>query len=151
MPALAATPLFMRDVLLSLKTATGTVQEFQCNVSEARIQVTPGDSVTVKTLCAEGSFSSQGKPSYILVLNGVQDWDTTAAAEGLAAFLWAHEGEELDFILQAHGETIAPSATTPQMTGKVTAVAVDYGGVIDTYAELSAELPCTIRPTLAVA
>lgn len=150
MPSVGATPLFMRDVMLSLKSAADVAAiEFQCHVSEARVQVTPGDNVTVKTLCSEGSFSSQGKPSYVLVLTGIQDWDTVKA--GLAAYLWANEGAELDFILQAHGEAVAPSPATPQMTGKVTAVAVDYGGVIDTYAELSAELPCTVRPTLAVA
>lgn len=150
MPSIGATPLFMRDVMLSLKAeGDAAASEFQCHVSEARVQVTPGDNVTVKTLCSEGSFSSQGKPSYVLVLAGVQDWDTEKI--GLAAYLWQNEGAELDFILQAHGEAVAPSAATPQMSGKVTAVAVDYGGVIDTYAELSAELPCTVRPTLAVA
>ena len=92
MPAIAATPLFMRDVLLSLKSGTDlTAKEFQCNVSEARIQVTPGETVSVKTLCSEGSFSSQGKGSYSLILTGVQDWDTTADSEGLAAYLWTHE------------------------------------------------------------
>jgi hypothetical protein len=151
MAAIATTPLFMRDVLLSLKAAGDpTAKEFQCNVSEARVQVTPGETISVKTLCEGGSFSSQGKPSYVLVLSGIQDWDTTTDSEGLAAYLWQHEGETLDFVLQVHGEAAVPSAATPQMTGQVTATAVDYGGEIDTYAEISAEMPCLAKPVLDV-
>jgi hypothetical protein len=150
MAAIASTPLFMRDVKLTLKAAAdATAQEFQCHVSEARVQVKPGDVKSVQTLCASGSFSSTGKPSYALVLNGYQDWDTTTGSEGLAQYLWLHDGEVLDFDLQAHGELVAPSATHPHMTGQVTAVGVDYGGTINEYAPFTAELACIAKPVLA--
>ena len=151
MAAIAATPVFMRNVLLTLKTTAGTAIEFQCNVSEARIQVTPGDIVTVKTLCSSGVYSSAGQPEYALVLVGVQDWDTTAASEGLAAYLWTHEGEQLTFTLNIHGEAVPGSASQPKMTGTVLAIPGDYGGPIGEYAELNVELPCTAKPVLSTA
>ena len=79
MAAIRAVPIFMRNVLLTLKQGAGTLGEFQCMVSEAGVQVTPGDIVTVKTLCANGSFSNATPPEYALILVGIQDWDTTTA------------------------------------------------------------------------
>ena len=73
MAAIAATPIFMKNVFLTLKTTVGTALEFQCHVTEARLQVTPGDIVTVKTLCSSGVYSSANAPEYALVLVGVQD------------------------------------------------------------------------------
>jgi len=151
MAAIAAVPVFMRNVLLTLKTAAGSAIEFQCNVTEARLQVTPGDIVTVKTLCSSGVYSSANAPEYALVLTGVQDWDTTASSEGLAAYLWQNEGSVLTFTLQIHGEAVTGSASQPKMTGTVLCVPGDYGGTIGEYAELSVELPCTAKPTLSTA
>ena len=123
MAAIPATPIFMRDVLLTLKaSAEPSPLEFQCHVSEARVQVTPGEIVTVKTLCADGSFSSAGQAEYALILVGVQDYDTTAASQGLAAYLWEHEGETLDVELNIYGEDATASASTPSMVGQVTAI-----------------------------
>ena len=151
MAAIAAVPIFMRNVLLTLKAGAGSALEFQCHVSEARLQVTPGDIVTVKTLCSSGSFSSASPPEYALVLVGVQDWDSTVASEGLAAFLWTHEGQTLDFVLNIHGEAATASQAQPKMTGQVTAIPGDYGGVIGEYAELNVELPCLSKPVLSTA
>jgi len=151
MAAIAAVPVFMRNVLLSLKTAAApTPSEFQCNVSEARLQVTPGDIVTYRTLCTSGVFSSASPPEYALILTGVQDWDTTAGSEGLAAYLWQNEGLTLDFVLNIHGETTTASAAKPRMTGQVVCIPGDYGGVIGEYAEISVELPCVAKPTMAL-
>jgi hypothetical protein len=151
MAAIPAVPIFMRNVLLTFKQGAGTLGEFQCNVSEARVQVTPGDTVTVKTLCANGSFSNAVPPEYALVLVGIQDWDTTVGSEGLAAYLWAQEGKVLDVVLNVYGETATKTASTPAMTGQVTAIPGDYGGEIGSYAELSVELPFVAKPTLAIA
>ena len=151
MAAIAAVPVFMRNVLLTLKTGAGTAIEFQCNVSEARIQVTPGDIVTTRTLCSSGVYSSASPPEYALVLTGIQDWDTTAGSEGLAAYLWANEGTTLTFTLNIHGEAVPGSASQPKMTGTVVCIPGDYGGEIGTYAELTVELPCTAKPVLSTA
>jgi hypothetical protein len=152
MAAIAATPIFMKNVFLTLKTTVGTALEFQCHVTEARLQVTPGDITTVRTLCSSGVFSSANSPEYALVLVGVQDWDTTAGSEGLAAFLWQNEGAVLSFVLNIHSEASSVGTPTqPRMTGSVLCVPGDYGGVIGEYAELSVELPCTAKPTLTTA
>ena len=151
MAAIPATPIFMRDVLLTLKaSAEPTPLAFQCHVSEARVQVTPGETVTVKTLCANGSFSSAGTPEYTLVLVGIQDYDTTAASQGLSAYLWQHEGETLDVELNVYGEDAVASASTPSMKGQVTAIPGDYGGEIGAYAELNVELPFLAKPALTL-
>lgn len=150
MAAVTAIPIFMRNVLLTLKAGAGSAIEFQCNVSEARVQVTPGDIVTTRTLCASGVFSSASPPEYALVLVGVQDWDTTAGSEGLAAFLWANEGATLDFVLNVHGEAATATAAKPKMSGQVVCVPGDYGGVIGEWAELNVELPCIAKPTMAL-
>ena len=152
MAAIAATPIFMRNVFLTLKTTIGSALEFQCHVTEARLQTTPGDIVTIKTLCSSGVYSSANAPEYALVLVGVQDWDTTAGSEGLAAFLWQNEGAVLSFVLNIHTEASSVGTPTqPRMTGTVLCVPGDYGGPIGEYATLEVELPCTAKPTLTTA
>lgn len=148
MAAVTATPLFMKDVLLTLAVGAGTANEYQCHVTEARVSVEPGDRVDIATLCSGGSFSEVGKSSYALVLVGIQDWADASGVLGLARFLWDHEGEEATFVLQAHGESAAPSAGQPAMTGTVRLVAGDYGGVINEYAGLEVELPCMAKPSI---
>jgi len=147
MAAIAATPLFMRDVLLTLKVGAGTVSEYQCHVSIARVQVTAGDTVTVQTLCTDGTFSQAGKSTYALVLEGIQDW----SADGLSRYLWDNDGLVADFVLQPHGSATAIGTDTPAMTGQVTLHAGDFGGEVETYAELAVALPCVSKPALDTA
>ena len=152
MAAIAAVPVFMRNVFLTLKTTVGSALEFQCHVTEARIQVTPGDIVTTRTLCSSGVFSSSSPPEYALVLTGIQDWDTTVGSEGLAAYLWQNEGATLSFVLNIHTEASSVGTPTqPRMTGTVVCIPGDYGGTIGEYAEITVELPCTAKPTLTTA
>ena len=100
MAAIAATPIFLRDVLLTLKVGAAAVGEYQCFARIAAIKVTQGDVVTTQTLCSDGSFSQPGKATYSLTLEGVQDW----SADGLSRYLWTNDGEIADFVLNAHGE-----------------------------------------------
>lgn len=142
------TPLFMRDVSLTLKLAAGTRLQFNCDVHTVEVVTEPGDVVEYQTLCATGSFSSIGKSTYALHIVAAQDWSTT----GLARFLWDNDGALADFQYQAHGTVvIPPTAALPGMSGSVRLVAPTYGGEADTYAELDVELPCSSRPTLNVA
>jgi hypothetical protein len=147
MPSVPATPLFMKDAKLTLKIGAATAAEYQCHVTEARVQVTPGDRIDIATLCSSGSFSEVGKSSYSLILAGVQDWHD-GTDQGLSRYLWEHEGEVAAFTLQAHGESTTPAEAVPEMTGNVRLVAGDYGGVINEYASLEVELPCTAKPVL---
>lgn len=143
-----ATPLFMRDVELTIELVSGgTPANFNCDVSTAEIIPTAGDEVTYATLSADCTYSSVGRTTYALHLVAVQRW----AAEGLAAFLWDHDGELASFKYQAHGDGVVPSADLPGMVGEVRLVAGAYGGAADEYAELDVTLPCTTKPTKIVA
>jgi hypothetical protein len=140
----------MRDVTLNLRLTspgTGTRTEYECDIHTAEIVPTPGDEVSYSTLCASGSYSSIGKTTYALHLVAAQRW----AADGLATFLWDNDGALADFQYQAHGTGVAPDATQPGMTGQVRLIAGNYGGEVDTYAELEVTLPCTSKPTKVVA
>jgi hypothetical protein len=141
------TPLFMRDVSLTLKLLTGTRLEFNCDAHTAEIVTTPGSDVTYATLCPDGSFSEVGRSTYALHIVAAQDWSAT----GLARFLWDNEGAQAEFQYQPHGVAIAPSDDTPGMTGTVRLVAPNMGGEAENYAELDVTLPCTAKPTIALA
>jgi hypothetical protein len=84
-----------------------------------------------------------GKTTYALHIVAVQRW----AVDGLAAFLWDNDGALADFQYQAHGAGKVPSATEPGMTGTVRLIAGNYGGEVETFAELDVELPCSSKPT----
>ena len=143
-----SSPLFMRDVSLTLKLTSGTRKEFNCDVKTAIIESTPGDEVTTTTLCANGTFTELGKTTYALHLIANQDW----TANGLANFLWTNEGQVAEFQYQAHGQTaIPPTATTPGMAGIVRLVAPNYGGEAENWAELDVTMPCQQRPTIVTA
>jgi hypothetical protein len=144
------TPLFMRDVSLTLKLVTGGTGrlEFSCDAHLAEVITNPGDDVTYATLCAQGSYKSVGQSTYDLHVVAAQDWSAT----GLARFLWDNEGKLAEFQYQAHGTAaIPPTAALPGMAGTVLLVGPSYGGERDTYAELDVTMPCQTRPTLAVA
>jgi hypothetical protein len=147
---MAGVPLFMRDVTLKLRLssdAVGPRAEYNCDLSTAEIIPAPGDEVSYSTLCPSGSYSSIGKTTYALHIVAAQRW----AVDGLAAFLWDHDGELATFQYQAHGATTAPAADVPGMAGEVRLIAGAYGGEVDTYAELDVTLPCTSKPTKTVA
>lgn len=142
---MTGSPLFMRDVQLNLKlTGAGTRVEYNCDLTTAEIVSTPGEEVSVSTLCASGSFSSVGKTTYALHIVALQRW----AADGLANFLWTNDGALADFQYQAHGSAIVPSATVPGMSGQIRLVAGSYGGEVDSFAELDVTLPCSSKPTM---
>lgn len=145
---MAGSPLFMRDVTLTLKlVSAGTAVEYACDLSTAEIIPSPGDEVTYSTLCPEGSYSSIGKTTYALHVVAAQRW----AADGLASFLWDNDGELATFQYQAHGAATVPSADLPGMAGEVRLVAGNYGGEVDTFAELDVTLPCSSKPSKIVA
>ncbi len=66
------TPLFMRDVSLSLTLISGTAAEYNCDAHLAAIETKAGDAITYQTLCADGSFSETGQSSYALHIVAAQ-------------------------------------------------------------------------------
>lgn len=144
------TPLFMRDVSLTLKLlpAGPSRVQYNCDVHLAEVVAEPGDEVSYRTLCPTGTFSSIGATTFGLHLVAAQDWSTT----GLARFLWENDGALAEFQYQPHGAAvIPPTAAMPGMTGTVRLIAPTMGGEADTYAELDVTLPCSAKPALAVA
>src|SRR5262245_48003033 len=144
------TPLFMRDVSLTLKLLPSgpTRVQFNCDVHTAEVVSNPGDDVEYTTLCSSGSFKSVGSTTFDLHLVAAQDW----SASGLARFLWDNDGATAEVQYQAHGTAaIPPTASTPGVAGVVRLIAPNYGGERDTYAELDVTLPFTAKPTLLTA
>jgi hypothetical protein len=137
-------PLFMKTISLTLKVSgdVAPATEFLCEVHSAVIEAEPGDDVTYQVLCPDGTYSQRGATTYALHLVGVQNWD----APGLARFLDEHDGVALDFVFQAHGHDVAPSAATPAKSGTCIGQAPSYGGEVETWAEYDVALPISGRP-----
>jgi hypothetical protein len=144
-------PLFMKEISLTLKVGAATAVEFNCNVSQAMLEPEPGDVVTYHTLCAAGSMSRSADPTWTLHLIGVQDWNGTAGAVGLARFLADNAGALATFAFNAHGVApVTASPATPAYGGTCTIVAPTYGGEVNTWAEFDVALPVSGKPTIAV-
>ena len=143
------TLVFLRSAHLTLKIGATAAGTYHGQVSQAAVEVEPGDTVTYPVL--DGTVPTQiGASSYALHLVAAQDWDTTGTpVTGLAAFLWQNEGAQATFYLTAYGTGTAPSTSKPAVTGTVTLVAGTYGGEVNTYPEIDVTLPCNTKPTLA--
>lgn len=141
-----ATILFMKTALLTLSIDAGvTTIEFQGDVQDVHVEVSPGDVVDYPTL--DGQVASNvGKETYALVMAGGQDYSET----GLARFLWDNSGSVAEIVLNAHGQTAVASTTTPEISGQVTLVAVQYGGKVEEFAEFEVTLPFVQKPTLNI-
>lgn len=145
MAAAPATILFMKTALLTLMVEGGTAIEYQGNVQDVHVEVTPGDVVDYPTL--DGNIASNtGKESYALVLAGGQDY----SADGLARFLWENGGKVADVVLNAHGQEAIASDETPAVEGQVTLVPVQYGGNVEEFAEFEVTMPFVAKPTLNI-
>lgn len=138
-----ATLLFMKSALVSLMVGAGPAVEYQGNLQDVHIEVTPGDVVDYPTLDGEVA-SNVGKESYALVMAGAQDYSAT----GLARFLWENKGQIATVIVNAHGQTATATDDTPSVEGTVTLVPVTYGGEVETFAEFEVTLPFTAEPAL---
>ena len=139
-----ATILFLKTARFSLKLAAGAAVEFQGNAADVHVEVEAGETVDYPTL--DGAVASNAEPeTYALVMRAGQDYSTT----GLARFLWDNKGQVADVVLNAHGQTTAVSADTPEIQGQVTLVPVAYGGEVGTFAEFEVTLPFVTTPILA--
>jgi hypothetical protein len=138
--------IYIANAKLTLKLAAGSAVAYQGQVKTAEVVPTAGDTVRTTTLDGQ-THERQGAPSYALHLVANQDYSTT----GLGRFLWDHARETADFVLQAYGAATAPGAATPQFTGQVVLAEGNYGGEVDTWAQMDVTLICVARPTLAIA
>jgi len=131
----------MREISLTLDDGVTPATEFKCDVHAATIEPEAGDVVTYVTLCPDGTYSQRAATTYVLHLVGVQNWD----APGLARYLDEHDGVELTFVYQAHGD-VDPSETAPAKSGVCIGQSPAYGGERDTWAEYDVELPISGTP-----
>lgn len=139
--------LFMKEVSLTLKVGAAAAVEFNCAVSQAILEPSPGDVVTYNTLCAGGQMSRTSDPTWALHLIGVQNHDGTAGAVGLSRFLADNAGAMATFVFNAHGVApVAPTPATPAYTGQCQLAAGNYGGEVNTWAEFDVSLTVSGKP-----
>jgi hypothetical protein len=131
----------------TLKVATdqaglATGQAVECQVTSARVTVTPTYVTIPATGCA-GASQSPGLSGYALELAWLDDW-TTPAPGGLSSFAWENDGLPVWFEL-------TPDATdvSQKVTGNAYASAGGYGGVFGdgSAATSTATWPCIDKPT----
>jgi hypothetical protein len=139
--------IYLADAELTLAlVATPTPVEYQGHVSTAEVVPTAGDQVSTTTLDGV-KHTRMGAPSFALHLVGHQDYSAT----GLARFLWDHAGELATFTLQAYGQGVAASPSSPSIEGEVTLAEGNYGGEVDSWPTIDVTMPCSARPTFAEA
>jgi hypothetical protein len=120
--------------------------EFQGDAADVHVEVEAGDVVEYPTL--DGNVASNAEAeTYSLVMRAGQDYSPT----GLARYLWDNAGSTADVTLNAYGATALPTDETPEVTGTVTLIPVQYGGEVSTFAEFEVTLPFTAKPVLSTA
>ena len=138
-----ATILFMKTAKFTLKVGAGTATPFEGDAADVHIEVEAGETVEYPTL--DGNVAANTEPeTYALVMRAGQDYSST----GLARFLWDNAGQVADVVLNAHGKTATAGADTPEVTGQVTLIPVQYGGEVSTFAEFEVTLPFVAKPVL---
>lgn len=145
-PTLDVTPLFVRWIKLSVTDRDGVTHEFQCEVTQAGLTSTGGDTVSLSTLCPQGSFSESAERVWQLAITGVQDVTTL---DSLIMFLLQHDGELADFTYYPRVD----KAGLPQgygFAGTVTLAPPDNVGnaASGSYATFTASLPLKGKYTI---
>ncbi|GAA4627270.1 hypothetical protein [Cellulomonas oligotrophica] len=102
---------------------------------------TPASSQATWTSLAGETFTDAATATWTLVLNYVQDWETT---DSLSRFLFEHEGETV-------GVTFKPrTGSGPSFTSTATIVPGAIGGTVNAFATTSVTLGST-KPALVPA
>lgn len=140
-----STPLFPKVVLaLTFEHADdATPVSFSEDIVECEVVSTPGDTKSVTTLDGT-THSNIGPTTYALRIVIVQDWSDTRP--GLARWLWEHQGDQADFVYNAH---VGPwGADLPGFSGTINIVPGPYGGAGNEYAGGEILLPIDGTPSL---
>lgn len=124
----------LRDALLTLGDT-----EFQAQVNRARL-VPDTPIQQMRTLVPDGVITDVDSSTWVLELQGVQDWETG----GLAAYLNTNAGELVEFELAPRNATGKKMAT-----GSVRALPVPFGGDQGEFATFEVELPVDGAPTFS--
>lgn len=138
-------PFLMNDVTVKLVASGGTLVEYRCQLSRAELvpsQAAGAGGSTYSTFCDTFDSGGGGNSSWTLELSGFQ---AVKDAEDLTRFLFANEGELLDYELVPAGGVIAADNTG--YSGQCTAVPTPIGGTANSYATFDVSLPCQGKPT----
>lgn len=134
MAAISITPLFMKDVTLTIGT-----DSYEKHVSG--VTLTPStNTATWKGLSPTATFTDASQATWMLDLTYAQDWDT---ADSLSKYLFENQGETKTIVFKPK------SANTPAVTVSAIIIPGSIGGQIDSYAESTVSLPVQGQPTLA--
>jgi hypothetical protein len=140
-----ATILFMKTAHFTMKVGAGVATAFEGDAADVHVEVEAGDVVTYPTL--DGNVASNTEPeTYSLVMRAGQDYSAT----GLARFMWDNAGQVADIVLNAYGKTAVAGDATPEVTGQVTLIPVQYGDEVGAFAEFEVTLPFVSKPSLDV-
>lgn len=115
-----------------------TLDDYSCQVTEARVTATANTTDVAATFC-EPKSKINAPSSFELTLAGLQDW---GVADGLSEFLFAHDAENMAFGVFLDG-VLDPSAS-----GVCSIAAGDFGGVAGEPLTLSLTLPIQGYPEI---
>lgn len=127
MSVLEVQPLVLKDVELIIGGEAG--DDFRKHVDA--VTFTPSSSTTTWTGLGKNTHTDSSIATWTLVLNYVQDWDST---NSLSRYLFAHEGEtvEMEFAPRAAGG--------PSFTANVVITPGAIGGTVNAFATTSVTL-----------
>jgi len=115
-------------------------EAFECQVTEARIDVTPNLTTVPATFCA-GESQAPAASGWVLAVAWLQDW--TAPGGGLSGYAFTNDTVEKWFELKLDKDD-----TDAVATGQVRLVAGAYGGPAGTPLPASAEWPLAAKPDI---
>lgn len=134
MASIAVTPLFLKDVTLTVGT-----DSYEKHVSS--VTLTPTNATASwKGLNSAATFTDAGTPTWTLDLSYAQDWDTL---NSLSKYLFSNQGATKTITFKPK------AANTPTFTVSVIILAGAVGGTVDSYGEATVSLPVQGQPTLA--
>lgn len=134
MASISVTPLFLKDVTLTVGT-----DSYEKHVSS--VTLTPANATASwKGLNPAATFTDAGTPTWTLDLSYAQDWDTV---NSLSKYLFANQGSTKTITFKPK------SANTPTFTVSVIILAGAVGGAVDSFGEAQVSLPVQGQPTLA--
>jgi hypothetical protein len=98
------------------------------------------DGEKFPTFAPNGEFIEDADPDYSLSITAYADW----TADGLSDYLWAHDGETVNFTIDHHPDIAAEHV---QFSGQVKIKAPAVGGEIATTETTETTLQCVGKPT----
>lgn len=128
-------PLVLKDVLLQFGSDE-TGKDFRKHVDQ--VTITPSSSQTTWTGLGGNTHSDVTTATWTVVLNYVQDWETT---DSLSRFLYDNEGAEVPVVFEPKNGGPAFEATVIITPGAI-------GGSVNAYATTSVTLGCKAKPEL---